>query len=544
MIALIFWFLSFNWLAFNKCLWSYKFLIQVSDHDTAKRIAVQVARDADAKLERDCLEEGRIIECQCCFVDVPIPKSTHCAEFHVFCLECARRNAESQIELGRYKLTCMDGSECKAEFSRTERLRFLDFKTFNLLDRLQQREELRTAGVDGLAFCPFCDYAAIYPPTDSNKVFECHNPECERASCRLCRQDSHIPKSCAENKKDQGVTERHAVEEAMTMALIKICPKCQVAIIKADGCNKLVCSKCRTMMCDVCGHDITKEGYKHFKDSASSHSPSVLKKCCLHDDANRRNDERVAAAEKQALAKVRAENPGISEEDLKIKFSKAVRDTRNLRLDPYGYPPRPGEVAYNRHFGPYDDRARLVMDNNDLRPFRNLPPPDIRPIATAYPAVYPADGAAGIARNAVLPGLQATQHPSDFPYGYVGTTAPPPPYGFGQPYYGQPIVAPNSVSAFLPGLPNTAKHPPALNIVPTVAPRRRHLVEALPNVANRVPVPRPLLNTATRSFVPHALPNTTLHQPIEWAITGRGAGSNQNKETMRGNGSLNPMRHE
>ena len=50
--------------------------------------------------------------------------------------------------------------------------------------------------------------------------------------------------SCEEHKKENGISERRAIEEARTEALVRTCPKCSVRILKEDGCNKVVCTTC------------------------------------------------------------------------------------------------------------------------------------------------------------------------------------------------------------------------------------------------------------------------------------------------------------
>ena len=73
----------------------------------------------------------------------------------------------------------MDGSGCTATFSRQERERFLDAKSIEKIERLQQQDEIRLADLKNLCTCPFCDFAAICPPIEEDKEFRCHNPECE-----------------------------------------------------------------------------------------------------------------------------------------------------------------------------------------------------------------------------------------------------------------------------------------------------------------------------------------------------------------------------
>lgn len=121
------------------------------------------------------------MDCACCFDTVTILKITHCNgdEPHFFCLDCAQQNANTDIGNSRYGLRCMDGSGCTATFSRQERERFLDPKSIEKLERLQQQDEIRLADLQNLCTCPFCDFAAICPPIEEDREFRCHNPECE-----------------------------------------------------------------------------------------------------------------------------------------------------------------------------------------------------------------------------------------------------------------------------------------------------------------------------------------------------------------------------
>ena len=53
------------------------------------------------------------------------------------------------------------------------------------------------------------------------------------------------------------------VEQAMADAVKRVCPHCNLAFIKSDGCNHLICP-CGYTLCYVCRMDIRKEGYQHF----------------------------------------------------------------------------------------------------------------------------------------------------------------------------------------------------------------------------------------------------------------------------------------
>ncbi len=311
---------------------------------------------AEEAQEQEHRAKGEVIECGCCFDDVTLLKVTYCNgdEPHYFCLDCAQRNASNDIGSSRYELRCMHESGCTATFSRQQRTRFLDAKSIEKLECLQQKDEIRKAELPNLATCPFCDFAAIYPPVEEDREFRCYNPECAEVSCRLCKLKSHIPLTCEESKKENGVSERRVIEEARTEALIRTCGKCKVRILKEDGCNKVICTSCYAVLCDYCGKDITKVMYNHF-DGQGRAPPGLLTdsggKCPLYDESSKRKDQQVDEAEKDAMSKVRAEHPELSEEDLKIKFAKSVQ----------GPPDRHGSMYRHHH--------RMMRDAHGFQDF-------------------------------------------------------------------------------------------------------------------------------------------------------------------------------
>ena len=73
--------------------------------------------------------------------------------------------------------------------------------------------------------------------------------------------------------------------------------------------------------------------YNHF-DGQGRAPPGVNTddksgKCPLYDESHKRKDQQVDKAEKEAMAKVRAEHPDLSEEDLKIRFAKGLQSSSN-----------------------------------------------------------------------------------------------------------------------------------------------------------------------------------------------------------------------
>ncbi|KAL8871596.1 MAG: hypothetical protein Q9174_002608 [Haloplaca sp. 1 TL-2023] len=292
---------------------------------------------AEAAAEKALRDANQVMECKCCFDNVTINKVTFCSgdDPHPFCFDCATQNADTQIGLSRYTLSCMDESGCQATFSRGERARFLDVKKIDKLERIQQQTELREANLSNLETCPWCDFAAICPPIQVDREFRCGNEDCEKTSCRKCRLITHIPLSCEEFKKENGLSERHAIEEARTQALIRKCQQCKQSVVKNDGCNMMHCS-CGATICDYCGKDISKDNYLHFSESTtfSSFIPGKSK-CPKFDREADRMQKSVDKAGEAAMKKIREQNPDLTEEELKIKFDAKVDSPRNRRRGMY-----------------------------------------------------------------------------------------------------------------------------------------------------------------------------------------------------------------
>jgi len=92
------------------------------------------------------------------------------------------------------------------------------------------------------------------------RKFTCRNPACSRLSCLTCLApwvDVHI---CYQSSRQ---ALRTYVESAVTEAIKRTCPQCNLAFVKSAGCNKLICV-CGYTMCYVCRGEIGTEGYAHF----------------------------------------------------------------------------------------------------------------------------------------------------------------------------------------------------------------------------------------------------------------------------------------
>ncbi|BGP26488.1 zinc finger, C6HC-type protein [Rhodotorula toruloides] len=279
------------------------------------------------KLEEE-IASGAFFECGCCFTDTAFSQIVTCTEGCAFCFDCARLNAESQIGMRKHVLPCMSTDGCTAFFPDTEMTKCLSIKTLETLHKIKQEKEIDAAELEGLEKCPFCPFAMIIESPDE-RLFHCQREECRVVSCRQCKKKDHIPKTCAEVNEDAKLHSVHQVEEAMSAALIRRCPKpgCGEPYIKEQGCNKITCSNCRTLSCYICGKIIA--GYQHFRNAGTNlpvgMQSEVGSTCDLWDSTEERNRQEVEAARIAAEIELRKRNLHIAEEDLaKLKMGDKV----------------------------------------------------------------------------------------------------------------------------------------------------------------------------------------------------------------------------
>jgi len=257
-------------------------------------------------------ELGTMVECTCCFGDYAPEEMICCVDGHVFCQDCLRRYAEEQVfgqgglgGEGRTELKCMCLDGCEGFFSRHQLEKSLDKKVLKKYDELQATLVLNISGLKGLSKCPECDFQAIVP--DEEKVFNC--VQCGFESCRSCGEEAHIPFKCSEIEKKNETSARLSVEEAMTKARVRFCPKgCKQPFFKVEGCNKMTCPTCKTFICYICRAEIPKSlGYGHFCQKPHCNHSSC-QKCVLY--SNSEQDDLQAAKEAGLNAIKELQNDG------------------------------------------------------------------------------------------------------------------------------------------------------------------------------------------------------------------------------------------
>ena len=215
---------------------------------------IEQLKEKEASIRAEKVEQARqngsLFDCEVCYdSDCLLEESVACMAGCLFCPDCVRRGVAVQIGEDKTVMSCLMG--CGAVLPLSSLQSVISATQLVRLQQRQQAEEVRQAGLEDLMQCPACSYSAVIS-APGFKVFYCANPECKRETCRLCGEKNHVPLSCDEVEKDTEVSARRKVEEAMTNAVLRECPRCKKMIMKTDGCNHMKCTSCEYMFCWLC----------------------------------------------------------------------------------------------------------------------------------------------------------------------------------------------------------------------------------------------------------------------------------------------------
>lgn len=261
----------------------------------------------------------------------------------MFCPVCVRRGSEVQIGDNKTRITCFQ-QDCGADIDFQVLKKVLRPCIYEKLVEKKQLEDVSKAGLKNLVQCNSCNYAVILP--DSEKLFTCGNPECGKSICRLCGEDSHLPLRCEEVEKADEITSRTKLENAMSEAMIRECPKCKNRFFKTDGCNLMHCT-CGATMCYLC-RNLVPDNYKHFYGQGAEPAPGL---CPLFSD-----NESLHKSEVMKAATLGKKN---------MKGALKYDPTKDMAAPPRGFDPKKVAGVPNNYDDESDDDEEEDYDSED-----------------------------------------------------------------------------------------------------------------------------------------------------------------------------------
>lgn len=218
------------------------------------------------------------LECKCCYVEYEFESMVSCRSGHLFCGTCLQKHTEQRVfGIGNFGVKPTEGQQtskaleilcmtsgCASGFREGQLRKALSDKVMKKYDELQFAAVIESAQMKDVFKCSKCQYIAVRDESLPPLLFNC--PQCLFKSCTECGEEFHPRIRCDQVESKNETDGRTKVEEAMTLALVRICPKplCKKKILKNEGCNKMTCA-CGTLLCYVCGKEILSTvGYKHF----------------------------------------------------------------------------------------------------------------------------------------------------------------------------------------------------------------------------------------------------------------------------------------
>ncbi|KAH9513045.1 hypothetical protein Btru_035689 [Bulinus truncatus] len=209
----------------------------------------------------DIPDNGKNIQCDCCFANFEFEEMVQCADCHLVCKDCLNSYVKEVIYgSSKVEMKCL-AEGCTMNYPDSELRRCLETSIWEKLEERGMMENVNMAGFDDLVSCPGCNFKAIMSPTSN--MFLCRNLDCQKAVCRKCGIDwnDHVGLLCNEVEKKDEAALRKEYEEKMTIAKIRTCMTCKAEFLKENGCNKLTC-RCGTTMCYICRKSYIN--YNHF----------------------------------------------------------------------------------------------------------------------------------------------------------------------------------------------------------------------------------------------------------------------------------------
>ena len=235
------------------------------------------------------------INCGVCFIE---KLGKDCVQFqqckHIYCAECITNYFIIQIRDGSVRSLNCPEDKCESQADPNLVKKLVPSEVYEQYDNYLLQSTLDC--MEDMTYCPrkTCQTAVLLEP-DSRNMGRC--PGCKLVFCVFCKRTYHGITNCAINNKEllilrneylNGNEEvRNALEkkygkkrlqtvvdeyytEAWMEKFSKHCPSCKTSIEKINGCNKMVCLKCKCYFCWLCGKPLSHaDPYIHFSDMKS-----------------------------------------------------------------------------------------------------------------------------------------------------------------------------------------------------------------------------------------------------------------------------------
>lgn len=209
-------------------------------------------------MEAELNNQKEEIECPICLNTYLMEDMAKCSNGHYICHDCIISQIEVGIERQELKDRCPI-EDCNCKYSVSELDKFLPKEDIEKFDEIEAYLAVTISNIPDLRKCFTCGYVGFCE--DENCPMIC--PKCNDKTCKKCKKKYHANRTCQE----ADINPWRFVEVMMTESVIRICPKCNLQVIKNGGCNHMTCTRCKAEFCYLCGQDITGNAGSHFGEA-------------------------------------------------------------------------------------------------------------------------------------------------------------------------------------------------------------------------------------------------------------------------------------